>query len=529
MTLPKQSSPAVSKKLNTAEKSSASNPTQSGNKAAPQQPKEATLEGKGQETRQKVVKATHDMKSTALGTSQVCLNGSKSSLRKLAPVQESVPKSLCAASKESTKVNQSTHPPVKPGTTNETLTAVQGVQDTVNSTTEGAVRSELAGSKPTPGKAIHTHLNAQGIPSKTPSKESDLLPDTPCSFTSVDTPLEDSWGVIHPQVSPESETASSTTSSDDIKPRSEDYDAGGSQDDDCYSQDRGISKCGTMRCPDFLGRSSSDTSTPEELKVYEGGMRVEVRLRGREAETTSDEEVVRRRPVSWIKRDDVPVKEDARRTDICDPDPQLFSSEEEEEDSEEERSEVEVLPGVVAAPHAETSPQFHGIVNPAFDMNAERDNEHEFQPSSGFRRSVLLSVDECEELGSEEAANCDVFESDVTSKLNLKANCASRNLASTLKDEGPEKDPESAVFITDLHVSSVDEVQLLKQSDASRVDADINEAPPQERPSHLDLKLVEQYNGSQFKQTESKKADLRLDLPEQQVTPQPPQSPAGNV
>ncbi|XP_062853382.1 BTB/POZ domain-containing protein 8 [Trichomycterus rosablanca] len=512
VTLPKHS-PAASKKLTAAEKNSASNPTQSGNKVAPQQPKVATVESKGQETGQKV-KATHDEKSTALMSSQDCLNGGKSSPRKPGSVQESVPKAASVASKESPAANQSTHSPVKPSSTNKEPTTVQEVQNTVNpSTTQDTVVSEVAGSKMTPGNG------------------SDFLPETPCSFASVDTPLEDSWSVIHPQLSPESETASATTSSDDIKPRSEDYDAGGSQDDDCCSHDRGVSKCGTMRCPDFLGRSSSDTSTPEELKIYEGGMRVEVRLRGREAETTSDEEVVLRRPLSWIKRDDAPVKEEAcgldnAVTDICAPDPQLFSSEEEEEEeSEEERSEVEVLTGGVAASHAETSPQFQGIVNPAFDDGADQDNEHEFQPASGFRRSVLLSVDECEELGSEEVANCDVFESDVTSKQNANA--------STFKDNGQIKQTESAVFLTELHESPVEEVQLLKQSEASHIDTDINEAPPQERPSHLDLKLVEQYSSSQFKQAESKRADLQLDLPEQQVTTcspaQPPQSPAGDI
>ncbi|KAJ7986415.1 hypothetical protein DPEC_G00339660 [Dallia pectoralis] len=124
---------------------------------------------------------------------------------------------------------------------------------------------------------------------------------TPGSLGSTDTPLEDSWNGLHHQVSPESESGSATTSSDDIKPRSEDYDAGGSQDDvdDCCSNDRGGSKGGgTMRCHDFLGRSSSDTSTPEELKMLDSGLRVEVRLKGREVETTSEEEGVRRwRPV----------------------------------------------------------------------------------------------------------------------------------------------------------------------------------------------------------------------------------------
>lgn len=240
--------------------------------------------------------------------------------------------------------------------------AVKCQMKSVNSETR---RSEVCVAKVTPDPP-HYREAVQGTNTQNSSRDSDLPPDTPCS---MDTPLEDSWSGIHPQVSPESETASATTSSDDIKPRSEDYDAGGSQDDDCLSHERGTSKCGTMRCPDFLGRSSSDTSTPEELKMYESGagLRVEVRLRGKEAETTSEEEVVRRRPPSWLCRDQAPVKEensemDAVVTDVKKvPDHQLFSSEEEEEEeeeSEDERSEVEVLPGGIVPPQGEPSPQF---------------------------------------------------------------------------------------------------------------------------------------------------------------------------
>ncbi|CAI9621009.1 unnamed protein product [Staurois parvus] len=101
-------------------------------------------------------------------------------------------------------------------------------------------------------------------------------------------------GMLHERESPESESGSASTSSDDIKPRSEDYDAGGSQDDD-GSNERGISKCSTMRCHDFLGRSSSDTSTPEELKGYDGSLRVDVKLKKDSTElfrvnSTSDDE-----------------------------------------------------------------------------------------------------------------------------------------------------------------------------------------------------------------------------------------------
>ncbi|TMS20811.1 BTB/POZ domain-containing protein 8 [Larimichthys crocea] len=223
--------------------------------------------------------------------------------------------------------------------------------------------------------------------------------DTPCSMGSTDTPLEDTWSGIHHQVSPESETGSThTTSSDDIKPRSEDYDAGGSQDDDC-SNDRGVSKCGTMRCHDFLGRSSSDTSTPEELKMYEGGagLRVEVRLRGREAETTSEEEGVRQRPRSWLQRDEVPVEEEhseveATVTVKSVPDHQLFSSEDEEEDeeaTEDERSEVEVIPGHGPPPPTEASPHYQGIINLAFDDDGvdQENDQPDYQSTSNFRRS----------------------------------------------------------------------------------------------------------------------------------------------
>ncbi|XP_028300190.1 AP2-interacting clathrin-endocytosis protein isoform X2 [Gouania willdenowi] len=295
-------------------------------------------------------------------------------------------------------------------------------------------------------------------------------------------PVGDSWSRVQLQVSPESETASThTTSSDDIKPRSEDYDAGGSQDDDC-SNDQGVSKCGTMRCPDFLGRSSSDTSTPEELKAYEGGasLRVEVRLRGKEADTTSEEEVSRRRPRLWMQRDKEPVEE---RPTV---DPQHVSSEEEddEEETEDEKLEVEVIPGSLPPP--ELSPHFQGIVNLAFDDDVvEKDVEqpnYQTTSTSTFRRSVLLSVDECEELASEEGGvqtpppqadaaltGGDVFESEEQNHI-------------------PPPGEDNAIFLTEIQDSPLDPPP--------------QDPPPQERPCHLDLGHTEQYNGGP-KQSES--------------------------
>lgn len=402
--------------------------------------------------------------------------------------------------------------------------------------------------------------------------------DTPCSMGSTDTPLEDSWSGIHHQISPESETCSThTTSSDDIKPRSEDYDAGGSQDDD-GSNDRGVSKCGTMRCHDFLGRSSSDTSTPEELKMYEGGagLRVEVRLRGREAETTSEEEGQRRRPRSWLQKDEVHVKEDyseveATVTVKSVPDHQLFSSEEEEDDdddeeeTEDEKSEVEVIPGHAPPPPTDPSPHFQGIVNLAFDdEGVDQENDQPDYQSSNFRRSVLLSVDECEELGSEEGSvqtppqqpsdavtPCDVFESCDSAapqsscapsgdQLNHLP-CQPKDTGMKLKTNTKEQEDKSSIFLTELQ-DPIQEQSNHIQLDGGTCstlpsDANTKDLPHQERPCHLDLRHTEQYNGAPHKNhtnpPENKKADLHLDLNEPQLTGDSPvhaaQSPAGNV
>ncbi|XP_034438616.1 AP2-interacting clathrin-endocytosis protein isoform X2 [Hippoglossus hippoglossus] len=440
--------------------------------------------------------------------------------------------------------------------------------------TDACKQTEGSKTKQSPSSVIPAHISGgqvREVSSPNSQRDTDVPIDTPCSVGSTHTPFEDSWSSIHPQVSPESETCSThTTSSDDIKPRSEDYDAGGSQDDDC-SNDRGVSKCGTMRCHDFLGRSSSDTSTPEELKMCEGGagLRVEVRVRGREAETTSEEEGARQRPRSWLQRDEVHVEEEHSEientvTVKTVPDHQLFSSEEEEEEEEEdetedERSEVEVIPGPAPLP-TEPSPHFQGIVNLAFDDDgAEQDKDQpDYQSTSNFRRSVLLSVDECEELGSEEGGvqtppqqpddavtPCDVFESDSTAP---QSNCAPpsdehNHLPCHLENaEMKDKNLEgkSSVFITEIQEPVQEESNHIQvdgvKSSGPTVDTDTRDLPPQERPCHLDLRHTEQYNGGLCKNhtnpSESRKADLHLDLNDPQLTGDSPvnaaQSPAGD-
>ncbi|KYO19614.1 hypothetical protein Y1Q_0007531 [Alligator mississippiensis] len=143
--------------------------------------------------------------------------------------------------------------------------------------------------------------------------------ETPENHESSETPFVDHWSLntsaLDPKESPESDSGSATTSSDDIKPRSEDYDAGGSQDDE-GSNERGISKCSTMLCHDFLGRSSSDTSTPEELKIYDSSLRIEVKMKKEGSDlfrvnSTSDDEIPRKRPEMWSHQ------EGARGVDEC--------------------------------------------------------------------------------------------------------------------------------------------------------------------------------------------------------------------
>uniref|UniRef100_F7GDE7 BTB/POZ domain-containing protein 8 n=1 Tax=Monodelphis domestica TaxID=13616 RepID=F7GDE7_MONDO len=236
--------------------------------------------------------------------------------------------------------------------------------------------------------------------------------ETPESHENLEPPFVGHWNLItsniHQGESPESDTGSATTSSDDIKPRSEDYDAGGSQDDD-GSNERGISKCSTMICHDFLGRSSSDTSTPEELKIYDSSLRIEVKVKKQnnsdilQVNSTSDDEIPREKPETLSQQgmtiDHVQEKEHLPRGGIPFPQEteQVSSSADETED---ERSEAENIAEKGSLPEP-ASQQFQGIVNLAFEDAADNESR-EFTATKNFKRSVLLSVDECEELGSDD-------------------------------------------------------------------------------------------------------------------------------
>ncbi|KAH1167095.1 hypothetical protein KIL84_016267 [Mauremys mutica] len=237
--------------------------------------------------------------------------------------------------------------------------------------------------------------------------------ETPESHENSETPFVDRWnlstGVLDPKESPESDTGSATTSSDDIKPRSEDYDAGGSQDDE-GSNERGISKCSTMLCHDFLGRSSSDTSTPEELKIYDSSLRIEVKMKKEGSDlfrvnSTSDDEIPRKKPEVWSHQGVLRVNTRENEnttfgsTQFTQEADQVSSSADETED---EKSEAENV--VESFPPSDPPAQpFQGIVNLAFEDATENDIEsQEFSTTKKFKRSVLLSVDECEELGSDD-------------------------------------------------------------------------------------------------------------------------------
>ncbi|XP_073707551.1 BTB/POZ domain-containing protein 8 [Garra rufa] len=542
----KNSTPASSKKPGTAVKDSVSSPKHSDLKKV-----NSTTEGK---TRSK------EQVTSSLESSKVPSSLEQHSLVSPAVLDQPEAVNIKDTSATSAKVQDMEKTSNLASKLSSTEVKTKSVTPDINTITSG--QSEVSGSKLATGHVVPPRVTGpdQGLNSINSSRDSDFPTDTPCNLGSIEMPLEDSWNGLQPQVSPESETGSATTSSDDIKPRSEDYDAGGSQDDDCCSHERGVSKCGTMRCPDFLGRSSSDTSTPEELKMYESGagLRVEVRLRGREAETTSEEEAGRQRPRSWIRKDEVPVEEEPCEMDTTlknlkgVQDHQLFSSEEEEEEEEEEetedeRSEVEVLPRGIAPPIAEPPPQFQGIVNLAFEDPAEQENEQpEYQSASNFRRSVLLSVDECEELGCEEGGaqtpthesndtftHGDVFEGEPHNSHNSdyrsqqSTSTVSSNHISKHQENGQE--PKPTVFLTEVR-RSPQEYCVNNQSDAPVKDKDNSDIPAQERPSHLDLRLTEQYGSLQPKHIDSRKADLRLDLPEPQLTASSPaHSPAGDI
>eukprot|EP00079_Xenopus_tropicalis_P009624 XP_002933841.2 PREDICTED: uncharacterized protein KIAA1107 isoform X1 [Xenopus tropicalis] len=212
---------------------------------------------------------------------------------------------------------------------------------------------------------------------------------------------------LHDRESPESESGSASTSSDDIKPRSEDYDAGGSQDDD-GSNERGISKCSTMRCHDFLGRSSSDTSTPEELKGYDGSLRIDVKMKKEHSadlfrvNSTSDDEAPQKRAEIWGQRDIARNNMNQKAVNCNAP----FTHEIEHlsssaDETEDERSETENAAEKALADA--TLQPFQGIINLAFDdLNEMESVNNQAAGNKNFTRSVLLSVDECEELGSDE-------------------------------------------------------------------------------------------------------------------------------
>ncbi|KAM6078767.1 BTB/POZ domain-containing protein 8 isoform 3-T3 [Theristicus caerulescens] len=235
--------------------------------------------------------------------------------------------------------------------------------------------------------------------------------EMPENHENAEIPFMDHWSTaaLDPKESPESDTGSATTSSDDIKPRSEDYDAGGSQDDE-GSNERGISKCSTMLCHDFLGRSSSDTSTPEELKIYDSSLRIEVKMKKEGSDlfrvnSTSDDEIPRKRPEIWSHQESARTNTRESKSSTFgnagftqEADQVSSSADETEDDRSEAENVAENFP-----PSNVPTQQFQGIDNLAFEDATENDTaSQEFSKTKNFKRSVLLSVDECEELGSDD-------------------------------------------------------------------------------------------------------------------------------
>ncbi|XP_061093208.1 BTB/POZ domain-containing protein 8 [Conger conger] len=498
----------------------------------------------------------------------------------------------CLLSETSVQETEPEHHVVADGAQSDRLSAAAPAQGfPVGATPVGpgptAEEQEGAG-KWAAGYPIPSSLYArqgQTLECLNPPKHSNPPADTPGSPGGSEMPMEGPWSSPHQQVSPESETGSVTTSSDDIKPRSEDYDAGGSQDDDCSNErgGSGFSKCGTMRCPDFLGRSSSDTSTPEELKACDGGagLRVEVRLRGRDVadpfhtHSTSEEEAARRRPRSWLRRDDGPTEDGPSQGEVLVdvkgvPELGLYYDEEddgEEEEEEEvgnERAEAEIPPGKVPSPPVDPSPApFRGIVNPAFEDAGGADNElPDYQPSSGFCRSVLLSVDECEELASEEGgtqsplgdrpAACDVFENDPRHP-HPNSRSTSRHPKSTpnhcgsfpdfkeppMEENVVEGGATTPLFLTEVRDPPQEDRKCpgtggVKAS-GLLVEPDTFDLRPQERPCRLDLQNTDHYpNGnSPTEPVDAQRVDLHLDLRDPQLTMSTPThaatSPTGDL
>ncbi|XP_063795964.1 BTB/POZ domain-containing protein 8 isoform X2 [Pseudophryne corroboree] len=312
--------------------------------------------------------------------------------------------------------------------------------------------------------------------------------------------------MLHERESPESESGSASTSSDDIKPRSEDYDAGGSQDDD-GSNERGISKCSTMRCHDFLGRSSSDTSTPEELKGYDGSLRIDVKLKKDSSElfrvnSTSDDEGPRKRTEPWQQSD--LSRHSAAHTAVCS---NVQLSQEIEhlsssaDETEDERSEAE---NALAKDSPEVAAQpYQGIINLAFDDIADLENEGQRAPdNANFMRSVLLSVDECEELGSDEGDHhtsqvrkaesltpSDVFEKNNVDGSSALCSGCSQNTEGKPLEKTTEYTSLDAVQLTlegnSMTVQEVAEAGACKGS--NKPTEPEGELKSQARPCHLDL------------------------------------------
>ncbi|XP_037354371.1 BTB/POZ domain-containing protein 8 [Talpa occidentalis] len=306
--------------------------------------------------------------------------------------------------------------PYAPERTNTVLNSVHDDRKTVIHLEKHKIPSELSDDSVmkedkhmTADSDTSSKCFLEQIAGKNSPKEMETT-ETPENHNTPEAPFMSHWNlstsVLHQRESPESDTGSATTSSDDIKPRSEDYDAGGSQDDD-GSNDRGISKCGTMLCHDFLGRSSSDTSTPEELKIYDSNLRIEVKMKKQssgdvfQVNSTSDDDVPRKKTEIWSRSTIVHPrdKENIPRGSVhfAQEIDQVSSSADETED---ERSEAENVTEHFSASNPAPQ-QFQGIINLAFEDAAENESR-EFSATKKFKRSVLLSVDECEELGSDE-------------------------------------------------------------------------------------------------------------------------------
>ncbi|KAM6217489.1 BTB/POZ domain-containing protein 8 isoform 2-T2 [Rhynchocyon petersi] len=306
-----------------------------------------------------------------------------------------------------------------PSVSERTSATLNSVQDDrkCKINVEGLTISNHLSDNPTSNKDKHgiadSDISSKCVSGHTSEKKSPKCmetTETPESHETSNAPLMGPWSlstsILHQRESPESDTGSATTSSDDIKPRSEDYDAGGSQDDD-GSNDRGISKCGTMVCHDFLGRSSSDTSTPEELKIYDSNLRIEVKMKKQsnsdlfQVNSTSDDEIPRKRTEIWSRSTVIHPreKESVMRGSVqCAQEIDQVSSSADE--TEDERSETEIV--AESFPTSNKIPQqFQGIINLAFE-DATENESHGFSATKKFKRSVLLSVDECEELGSDE-------------------------------------------------------------------------------------------------------------------------------